>query len=192
MKIESLGCGRLKIWMSERDMNRWGLRFERMDAQDTATRAAITKMLTVARQRDYPSAAEDLTVEAVPVEGGCVFLFTPRRPRPLFRMPPVQIYTISSADTLLRLGDALRRQSPLPLSSLYRMGEEYRLLVYPALFPSALDRRLLAEYTDWAGEGAAAAAWVEEHGTPVAVGNALSALCQALGSPSQEPPGPPR
>lgn len=191
MKIESLGRGCLKIWMSERDMNRWGLRFERMDAQDTATRAAIAKMLTVARQRDYPSAAEDMTVEAVPVDGGCVFLFTPRHPRPLFRTPPVQIYAVSSADTLLRLGDALRHRTPLPFSSLYRLGEEYRLLVYPALFPSAVDRHLLSEYTDWAGEGAAAAAWVEEHGTPVAVGNALSALCRALGSPSQEPPDSP-
>lgn len=192
MKIEPLGSGRLKVWMTERDMSCWGLRFERMDAQDAATRAAITKILNVARQRDYPSSAEDLTVEAVPMDGGCLFLFTPRHPRPLCRMPQPQIYAIDSADELLALGEGLRKIAPLPAASLYAFEETYRLIVYPGLCPLQQVRRILPEFSEWIAEGTAAAAWVKEHGRPLSVGNALNDLCRAIGSPSPERRDPPR
>ncbi len=178
MKIESLHNGCLKIWMTDSDMRRWGLQFESMAASDQATRAAVTKLLRIARQHEDLPLDGAMTVEAVPVESGCLFVITPQRLRPLLPMPSMQIYALNSADDVLQLGAGLRGEERrmLPAASLYRWGEAYRLILYPGFCAGQDLRRLLSEFADKVGEGVAAAAFVEEHGTPLAVGNALQRL----------------
>lgn len=178
MKIESLHGGCLKIWLTDGDMRRWGLEFESMAASDRATRAAVTKLLHVVRQHENLSLDGAMTVEAVPVDNGCILVITPREPRVMAPMPSLQIYGLDCADDVLQFSAGLRGKAwwDLPAASLYEWGDEYRLILYPGFCAGQDLRRLLSEFAHKVGEGTIAAAFVEEHGTPVAVGNALQRL----------------
>lgn len=176
MKIETLRDGAFKIWMTDTDMHRWGLRFEDMSADDAPTRAAVMRLLHIARQRDVFPEAVGIMVEAVPVADGCVLLFTPRRKRPCFRMPHAKVYALAGANDVLQLGAGLSSAVELPTASLYGFGEEYRLIVYPGLCAWQDTCRRISEFGRLAGEGSAVAAFVEEHGNAIAVGDALNRL----------------
>ncbi len=180
MKMESLRSGALKIWMTEHDMRRWGLRFEALGAHDRATDAAVTKLLQVARGRAVLPETGAMTVEAVPLEEGCILLFTPRRNLPPCRMPPPKVWAIRTADDMLQLGRYLTSVKRLPTASLYRWGDEYRLVTYPGFGGWQDVCRRLEEFAEPIGEGKEMAAFVEEYGTPVAVGNALTRLREAF------------
>lgn len=163
--------------MTDDDMQRWGLTFHDMAADHLATRTAVLRLLTIVRQRtDWH--AEGMTVEAVPVEGGCLLLFSPRGKRSLSRSPSPQIYAVHSADDLLQFGEVLSRNDEFPPASLYRWGEEYRLILYGGVGLLRNKRYRLAEYAERIGEGTATAAFVEEHGQPLVIGNALESLCR--------------
>ena len=177
--MELLRDGALKIWMSEQEMHRWGLCFEQLSARDRATGAAVSKLLQVARGRAALPEAGSITVEAAPFEGGCIWLFTPHRPRVFGRMPPVKVFALQTADDVLLLGRWLGAREHLPTASLYQWGEEYRLIVYPGLGAWREWCRRLAEFAEPIGEGAGEAAFVEEYGRPITVGNALTRLREA-------------
>lgn len=178
MKMEPLRGGSLKIWMTHTDMQHWGLRFDRMDAHDEATRRAVLRLITVAKERLAFGAVGELTVEALPIDGGCLLLLTPLDAAPLFRRSEPVIYTIRSADDLLRFGHGLCRlpASTLPYSSLFGWERGYRLIVYPDATAGTACRRLLSEFTETTAKGQAAAAYTEEHGKPLLIGDALQRL----------------
>lgn len=179
MKMESLRDGALKIWMSDDEMRRWGLRFEQLSARDRATGAAVTKLLQVARGRAVLPEAGRILVEAVPFDGGCLWLFTPSHQRLFGRMPHAKGFALQTADDVLLLGKRLRYGTPLPTASLYQWGDQYRLVVYPGFGTWRHVCRQLAEFAEPIGEGAGMAAFVEEYGRPIAVGNALTRLREA-------------
>lgn len=178
MKMEPLRGGCLKIWMTQADMQHWGLQFDRMDARDEATRRAVLRLITVARERLALGAISELTVEALPIDGGCLLLLTPLDAAPLFRRSEPVIYTVRSADDLLCLGRGLCRlpASALPSSSLFGWERGYRLIVYPDATTGTACRRLLSEFSEATAKGRAAAAYTEEHGEPLLIGDALQRL----------------
>lgn len=175
MKIEQLPSGSYQIWMTETDMFRWGLRFETMGAGDAATRTAISRLLQLLHHRGLWDQGESLTVEAVPVEHGCLLLFTPKGERTLCPAPRPQIYALAGVSAVLQLGRALGETKQLPAASLFSWGEEYRLIVYPDLHVPR-PNRLLSEFGHCVAQGAVAAAFTEEHGGAITVGNALHRL----------------
>lgn len=189
MKMEPLKGGCLKIWMSGTDMHRWGLRFECMSAEDTATRRAIHRLIHIARQREALRANDGLTVEALPADEGCLLLFTPQRSFVPLRSPKPIIYALHNGDDLLELGDRLCRWDPrvLPAAALYGWGQGYRLIVYADPTPVPTLHRLLSEYAQPVAAGYAAAAYTEEHGTPLIPTQALQRLT-ARESPEPTPP----
>ncbi len=178
MKMEPLKGGCLKIWLSGTDMHHWGLRFESMSAEDTATRRAIHRLIHIARQREALRAEEGLTVEALPTDEGCLLLFTPQRLFVPLRSPKPIIYALYSGDDLLELGDRLCRWDSriLPAAALYGWGPSYRLIVYADPAPAPALHRLLNEYAQPVATGYAAAAYTEEHGTPLIATQALQRL----------------
>lgn len=179
MKMEPLKGGCLKIWMSETDMQHWGLQFDRMDARDEATRRAVLRLIHVARERLAFRADDQLTVEVLPLEDGCLLLLTPMRAPSWFRLPQPAVYLIRSADDLLRLGDSLCHipTDSLPPTSLFAWGEAYHLIVYPDTVSLLRLRRLLHEFAAPIAVGYPAAAHTEEYGKPLVIGDALHRLC---------------
>lgn len=191
MQMELLKNGCLKILLSQEDLAILGLDLAAMDENDHATREAIHMLLTAARSETGFAPDAGVTVEALPVEDGCLLLFTPsvgvRRMRMRRAVGPY-VYELEDAEQLMRLADGLCRLSapsrrsspPFGGSSLYRFGGRYRLVVYPAAALPKGAGRLFAEFARPAGEGDAAAAFTAEHGQPVAVGDALTRLCAAM------------
>ncbi len=194
MKMEPLKGGCLKIWMTRADMQRFGLAFEQMNARDAATRRAVLKLINVAQQRLAFRAEQGLTVEALPLSDGCLLLLTPGRRRELFPTAEPAVYTIHDADDLLRFGDSLGglAEEQLPAASLFCWKQGYRLILYPDIVSGEPCKRLLYEFAERVADGSAAAAYTEEHGRPLAVGNALHRLLTAHGSPAPTLPDPPR
>lgn len=184
MKIEPLRSGCFQIWLSEQDMRRWGLRFDELSAANAPTRAAIRKLLSVLRTRS-PVCSEGCTVEAVPAQDGCLLLFTPHHRLPPPRMPAPQIYGVESANDLLALGERLQNETDLPAASLFGWGDGYRLIVYAGVGSPYRVRAHLSEYAVRVSEGAVAAAFTEEHGTPIAVGDALFLISRGSRPPER-------
>ena len=184
MKMEPLQDGCLKIWMTETDMHHWGLHFNRMHAQDEATRRAIIKLITLAQERHILRASHDVVVEALPISDGCLLLLSPAVP--LKRIPLPTVYRFTDADALLQFGRALAHESTFPPASLYQWNTEYRLIVYAGWEPLCRYRRLLSEFAQPLTDHAA---YTEEHGRALAVGNALQVLT-GRGSPSPKRPDP--
>lgn len=193
MKMEALNSGDLRIWMTDEDLCRWGLCLENMKAGTPETNRAIRRLLGVARQRLPFRSNGSVLVEALPLDGGCLFLFsTPERSFPAVILP--QIYTLDSAEAVLQFGETLSASpcKELPSASLYQQGDAYVLILYAGLGEMGDSRRLLQEFGHRSGEGYAAASYIEEHGRPITVGDALHRLCAAFGSHSPAPPHPQR
>lgn len=191
MKMEPLDSGDLRIWMTDEELCRWGLCTEDMKAGTPQTSRAIRRLLGVARQRLAFPTHGSVLVEALPIEGGCLFLFsTPARLVPPIVLP--QVYVLDSAEAVLQFGETLCTLSDreLPPASLYRQGEAYLLILYDGLGVTGGCRRLLQEFGHRLGEGYAAASYIEEHGKPITVGDALQRLSAAYGSPPPVPPHP--
>lgn len=211
MRMEILENGCLKILLTAEDLDSLGISFADLDYGKPATRKAVQALLEAARKEMGFDPAGGMLVEALPVDGGCLLLFTPtgghRRAR-MKAMGGPYIYEVADADQLLRLAEGLRRFDYVPGrrfagisgSSLYSFGGGYRLVLYPsAPFPRGMSN-LLQEFARAAGEGDAAAAFTAEHGRPIAVGNALSRISDAMwgvsrpgfpGSAGQKPEHPP-
>ena len=183
MKMELLENGCLKILLTEEDLNRLGLSFASLDYDTPATRSAMQTLLLAARNETGFDPTGGLVVEALPVDKGCLLLFTPASGKRKVRMKRAvgpYIYELDDADQLLSMARSIgRRAAPSTGSSLYRFGGGYRLILYPSdPLPRGMGN-LLLEFARAAGEGDAAAAYTAEHGQPIAVGDALSRLCSA-------------
>ena len=177
MKMEPLKGGRLKIWMTVEDMARFGLRFEAMSTADRATRHALLRLIAVARERAPLDMEDGVMVEALPLESGCLLLLTPSEALPPWAAQPF-ICTFENENDLLGFGRGLRplAETALPTSSLFGWENGYRLIVYPSAALPRSFRRLLKEYATPTARGYPAAAYTEEHGRALSVGDALQRL----------------
>ena len=206
MEREFLKNGSLRIFVSEQELAACGLSFSALDVHSGQTRALLGALLLEAGVAPQ-SGLRQLTVEALPVSGGVLFLLTPawqlpRRLRLRNSRSPL-IYTLADADALLALARGWRRLHPsssaplghpLGQSSLYRMGERYLLLLYPLTPLSRSIQVPLHTFGTASGSGDAAAAFIEEHGTALCIGDALSRLCgtpPALTDTASAAPVPP-
>ncbi len=187
MRMEMTDSGCLKVWLSEEDLAELGLTFESLDYEDPVTRDAMKRILAAAQKETGFPAEGGLMVEALPLDGGCLLLFTPvegRRRSRMKRAVGPYVYEVETADQLLGMARSLSRISaPLTGSSLYSFGKGYRLVLYPAAPLARGVGDLLGEFARQAGEGDTAAAFTAEHGRPIAVGDALARLCAASKKP---------
>ena len=164
-----------------------------MQAGEPSTDRALRRLLAVARQRMTFSSNGVVTVEALPLDGGCLFLFSGCCQKAVAAAP--QIYRIDSADSLLQFAQTLariNRYTPYPCASLYRQKNRYFLIIYTGLGSARCVCRVAEEYGTWYGEGETAAAMIEEHTVPITVGDALNRLCEAYGSLQPVRQHPPR
>lgn len=186
--MERLENGCLKIVLSEQELAERQLSFSLMDYRNAATRQALSRLLREAESRTGFCAPGTLMIEALPLSDGCLLLITPELSRPrrlrLRRSIGPFVYQLPDADCLLALAagfgsDPLHMRG-LSASSLYRRGEGYCLIVYPALTFSKKTRRLLETFSVSWQEGEGAAAFAAEHGERQIVGNALPQISEAV------------
>lgn len=188
MKIESLACGDLRIWMTEHDLTCFGFGLQDLREKTPAADRAVRRLLGLARQRVIFQPHGPITVEALPLEDGCILVFCASGR--IWPQAAPQIFLVPSADDLMRFGEALSGTSrQLPIASLYGADGAYYLIVYADSVADLGYSRLLSEFATPVAEGYTAAACMEEHGTPLAVGNALSAITvRGSRSPARQHP----
>ena len=179
MKIEALNNGCLRIWLSSKELARFGVTVETMEGESQATRRMLNQLVEAAIRQEGQCRAPALA-EVMPVAGGCVLLLTPHRRA----MGGGLVLRLDNSEALYSLAERWCAAGGTSCTSLYELDEEYRLIVNTAgRLPLQL-RRLLCAYGDPLGYGAAAVAAVEEHGRLLCAGHALETL---LRLPSTEP-----
>lgn len=178
MKMEPLKSGVLKIWMSDDELRRWGLTFEALEAHTEPAYRALIKWLDIAEERFDFTVHGSAKVEVIPLAGGCLFLVAPEAEKVTHTVCVPQIYAVANENELLRLGENLASVDAegLPLASLYGWKQEYRLITYMGRRKQTGVRRVLSEFAELVEEGTGAAAFLEEHGTPIIRGIALHRL----------------
>lgn len=196
MRFEPQKNGKLKVTLAPRDMASLGITYEQMDYSDPQTRSILTRLLEAARKRSGFSCPDNarLLIELFPtLEGGCSILFTVLEQRakvnPTAQAEQTFAFAFPSLDPLGQAAAKLERQNSLPDSygcrcSLYRLGEEYRLLCqlrHPADPDQQREHPCLRELLRrgrQAGRGALAAAYCDEHGELIISQYALKQLAQ--------------
>ncbi|MGN0171180.1 MAG: hypothetical protein ACI39E_00175 [Acutalibacteraceae bacterium] len=188
MHQEWLENGCLRIWLTDAEATEIGIIFDKddrlpSDGQLFAVKTAVSRLLSDAIRQRPRLINCSWEVEALPIDGGCILLCTPRRVRAVRRRAKEQqpfVLHLKSVDSLFELARGLRRSDNSVLisdSSLFALGDEYRLIIRTAggsLPP------FFREYAAACDEGAAAAAAVEEHGKPLALRHALQTIADAL------------
>lgn len=193
MKAEPVGEDSLRIWLSDKELVRWGLSFDKSAPRNCAS---LRRLLGHLPSVTASSGGSRMVAELFPVEGGGVLLLSPCRAAAGSRWPAV--YYIENEETLFSLAERwcqLPSQQPA-CTALYVFGEGYCLTVCPLEPLSESHRRLLAEYGRPAGRGEGAAAVCGEHGRLLCAPCALEKLAgkerhfTELAPPPQERPGP--
>ena len=185
MKMEPLNSGDFRVWMTAGDMRRWGLNIDLMQTDTQNTTRVLRRLLGIVRQRSAFASVGSVVVEALPLDDGCVLLFS--RCGSHGKATGPFIVQFESADTLLRFAEALAARhgaATLPYASLYRQDKRYMLIVYTSRADVKRVYTVAKEFGCAFASGEIAVSSVEEHATVVAVGDVLNRLCEAYGSRS--------
>ena len=177
--------GALRVMVSNEELERMGLSFAALDGTSPMTRSALGAVLLTAEVQTGFSPTDRMNIEAMPIDGGCLLLFTPDGDRPKLRLrrsAPAGVWRFADTDALLGFAEALhpfagtlQRRRALCVGSLYRQGNAYDLIVYaPSMLPRGI-LPILSEFAEHIGNGTAAAV-TEEHAVPVCLREALVKL----------------
>ncbi len=166
MQVNLTDNGCLTLLLSNVELASMGLSFETLHPHDAKTQRMLRTLLQVARRRIGFAPKGALSVEALPTADGCLLLVTPQGEE--LCVPAV--FHIADENALLQIAAAWQRPShPCgERSSLYRMADGFRLVLYGVAPFAALD-----ECARPACENEAFAA---EHGVPWFIGDALPQL----------------
>ena len=184
-----MGADKLKVLLNRGDMDALSLDYESMDYSDEKTKQALLALLERAKaETGFQPRGAKLYIEVYPCEdGGCALYFTAMRRTP--ETPPAQglVPVVFEFENLAALseaaGKAFRRYGHrIYKSSLFRMAEKYRLVIYPLDYSDRLSVFFLSEYGKIIGEGHVLAAFTQEHGSEIVADTAMEVLTEIFDS----------
>lgn len=190
MEIKPIDAHRLEIVLSQEELFSAGVLYEQLDCRKPPTRALLLSLLEAARLRADFTPDTQVLVEAFPDgTGGCVFCFSDRSPRApkrwrvQRRVPSPVVYAFDDVDTLIDGSVKLFRRCShrIRKSTLYRLGKSWRLVIYPLDVLENITLSFLDEFAPRCGEGATAAAWLDEHAERIVAENAVDLLSAYFG-----------
>lgn len=176
MKVDRIGSDSLRVWLSDEELEKWGICYATMRQGETHTDRLI-RQVTALSEQCTGRMKRGTVVEAIPVEGGCVLLVS--APRPLRVEKGPLVFRVEEVEALFRLAERWADACPgntVPCVSLYEQDDAYAVILYPVAALTPTQKAILREYGRLTGIGAAAAAVVAEHGHLLASGNALERL----------------
>lgn len=185
LKVECVTEGRLRIWLTAEELQAWGVSYAQLGLSRLQTDRLLRQVMPAAR-RHLPSGQRRLSVEAIPVEGGCVLLVSGNNE---VRPGGPILCRFAGLEELYALADRWHSTAQGNIAtSLYELEEAYLLVIYPVEPLTASQQAMLREYCHRSAGGEAAAAYVGEHGRLLLAGNALEVLTGCENAP-QEPRG---
>lgn len=171
MKIDSIGDSRLRVWLSDDELIKWGIHYETLGEERHGTERLVRLVLALTQKRGHVANGR-LMVEAIPVDGGCVLLLSGKAEEHPAGEP--QLYRLYDLDGLFELAARWRSDPDAAVcSALYEQDGAYILVLYPVAGLSARERRILSEYAMPVGSGASSVAALEEYGRCLAPGGVL-------------------
>ncbi len=182
MKLEKVCEDRVRVWLSDEELNDWGVTYDTLQQGTPSTDRLLRQVLRKVR-RQY-GAWDRCTVEAVPIDGGCVMLVSLQGARTVTGDPVV--CRVCDERALFSLAEQLAANPPLPASTLYALPWGYILVLHAGDRLTFLHRRLAAEYSHTVS-GAAAVAAVGEYGRMLTSDGALEQLTGRV-PPAPVPP----
>lgn len=166
MQIKWVPNGTLCMYISHRELAGWGVTFEEMQEGDARTDKAVRRLLAAACKQVGVQTG-GVTVEAVPVDGGCVMVATPRQTL------SVHIFQLATADAVMQLGGV--HIDSVEASSLYAYAGAWYLVVF-APHMRVFEYITLCEYGERVTGDRHLAAYLAEHAQAVYIGDALERL----------------
>ncbi len=187
MNFQLVDAHKLKVMISEEEMEMRAITFAQLDYRSPRTKELLLTILTEARtQTGFDPRDTKLFIEVYPEpNGGCTLYFTELfhlEERMDYRSHQGVVYPLVFAfeDVNLMIDAAVnlfhRYSHRVHKSSLFHMGEDYMLILYPI---AAADRQLMALMTEYgwlAGEGELYASYVREHGAPIVEDSAIDMI----------------
>ena len=166
MQVRHLTNGAVRILLTDRELRRFCADFFALRENDPKTAVVLRRILKTACPETLSETGQRLLVEAAPIDGGCLLLITPKR-----REEGILCLRVPSAAALKRLLSAAERllQNGTQNAAVYRLGEQYYLLLYGAPFP-AFAVAALCEFAVDTRADRQTVARILEYGTPLPVG----------------------
>ncbi len=177
MERERLGNGRYRVFLSDEELQDWGLSFERLSGRSPCTRALLSALLVAASEGE-PLSADGMTAEVFPVEGGCFLLFSGEGGESFASEPTPFCAAFCDVDALFSFCKAAGVLTS-PHSALVTYENRLWLLLTPHPEEAGHAAVLLSEWDCFVACGKAPAAFLAEHGTVVFADNALQRLNEA-------------
>lgn len=183
MKIELIDSSRLQITLTRSDLQALKITFDEMESDNPYARLIFTRLLWKAKAKTgFSFENSNLFLEIYPdVQEGCTLCFTALDKEPeIFQETSAlrpSAFAFQNLDTLTAAVCRLLRQSghPAEKSSVFRMKEEYILILYPSKGEEKAFS-LLHEYGRKAGEGELYASFIGEHGRALIEEDALDKI----------------
>lgn len=178
MTLRILENGILKILLNKWDMKKHKITKEDIDENNAPMRSIIEKFIKEAQSEKGFKPTKSVIIETLSFEDGCLVFVTPSKDKYTcdYRSYSPRIFSFSSLNDLYRIAPTIERQVSFWASSLYKLKENYLLMIYPQqVIPKTLER-LIGEFGEFAGNGANLASFYLEHASPLAVGNAVESL----------------
>ena len=183
MNIKLIDQNRLKICLKTEEVGQMRLDIANLKIDDTATKAAMVRLLGQAKSATgFSSSLEELFIEVYPHPEGCDLYFTsftPGRPQ----APRAQVFEF---DTLAHCTQACmqlfcRFSHRIVKSGLYSQEGRYRLCLHPLCGDDPVFSPLLGEYGRWVGTGDISLAMTQEHWRCIEAEDALEKIVYYLG-----------
>lgn len=189
MNFKIISEHKLKVILTKEELLRFDLCYEELDYRAEHTKKLLSDILLRARSLSgFDPTDSKLFIEVYPDSlGGCIFYFTAlpdTEPEEVSEqvVPRPVVFCFEELDVLIEACTRLFRLycHRIYKSSIYRLGDSYRLVVYPLDSTDSVTVAFLQEYGRLVGEGHLLAAYVEEHGKPIVEGNAIDTISAFL------------
>jgi negative regulator of genetic competence, sporulation and motility len=190
MEMKQISASRLQIDLTQEDLRTMDLTYDQIDQQQIKTRLFILSLLEAARRTTGFQPDSQVFIEVYPNEtGGCtVFLsdlgfYKYNKWRVRRRAVSPVAYQFDDIDILIAGSVKLFRHYAhrIHKSMLYRVKENWVLVVYPLDIVESITLYFLDEYALRCGEGKLAAAWLDEHGRCILKENAIDLISAYFG-----------
>ena len=187
MDIQILTGRKVKVTLTREDMSSLNITYDSLDELTAQTRLAVLKILAEAKRTAcFQPKYNKLIVEAFPEEkGGCTLYITAIDDND--SVPKVSpagpvVFHFSDIQLLIEAASKLFSQycHRIYKSSLYRIDDDYFLIIYPLDQAENVTTGFLQEYAKKTGEGEIYCAMLCEHGTAVMEENALEMISKFL------------
>ncbi len=190
MKFVLVSPGKLKVTLSAVDLEEFSISYDAMDYTHNGTRQLLVDLLEQGKlETGFNPQHSKLYIEVYPTEeDGMVIYFTtlpsghqlrkgsPKAPAPvIFSFEDIDDLTHACCKVYARYSHRIYK------SSLYKLGKQWRLIVYPLDYADQLSVYFLSEFAPQIGEGEIHAAYVQEHGQEIILDTALDTLAKYFG-----------